>query len=143
MKKIVSVFFILVTTACNADNNCQSMSHNREQSFDNKELHHVSCYCNCSEYGIMDKRGTCIKCRHFRAVRPYVIVKNSEKKAVTHKAEFVHSREAANSVEFEADIISAVQVVCSAVKAQQWKKSHAAAKEALFKPLRLTTNKAD
>lgn len=141
MKSILSVL-VLVTAAstCSADNSCRSMKADTIDKYDNKVLRRVSCYCNCSEQGIMEDRGECSKCHHFHAEpSPIIVSTPTERAKVAQKvrATDVQSSEAATSAEYD------VQVICSAVKKTHWKRSSEAAKEALFRPLTLTTNRAE
>ncbi len=139
MKNILSVVILLTTMTCNADNGCMSMKAKDLGKYDNKCLNNVSCLCNCALHNRFDARGTCERCRHFHAEEGIIIVKTpkTERAQTAHKAEIVHSRAPAISLEFD------VQVISSAVKKTRLKRSQEAAKAALFRPMTLTTNKVE
>ena len=134
MKKLMSIL-LLITLQSTADNGCLATSWGLTKKYDNKELHSVQCSCNCFEHGLLDKQGRCEKCNHAHAAPGWIFIRNTaDTTRNTHTASHATP---GNSVEYD------VQVVNSAVTTYVRSKGMRAAKAALFKPMTLTTNKAE
>ena len=73
MKKLLILVCLLQLSTLFAERGCMSNSWNRQREYDNKEYHHVECSFNC--LNVIDARGECLDCGHFRMYRPLTMQK--------------------------------------------------------------------
>jgi hypothetical protein len=64
MKKLILFVYAHILIAAPE---CMDNSYHLTQPIDHRDYHHVACNCPCEkQYKILDQRGICTKCGHFR-----------------------------------------------------------------------------
>lgn len=77
MKFINMLLFalLIMVSLVQAEPGCMDNSWYLQKPVDEKEYHYVQCYCPCTKrHKILADRGQCIKCRHYRDPKPYIII---------------------------------------------------------------------
>ena len=64
---------ILASIQMHGQTGCIDNSKHLEE-IDHKDLHFVSCNCDCKRYPQLADRNKCTKCGHFHDIEPYIIV---------------------------------------------------------------------
>ncbi len=95
MKRIIT--FIILSCSIyyhsfKAEIGCMDNSWHLQKRYDYKEYHFVSCNCPCSKGKLLNDRGKCLSCQHYRDPQPFIIVTHNDQPASSSKQSHVSKK---------------------------------------------------